>query len=81
MKSNLPKSFDFVVRKSFKTEEGKPFEKGYKFKSFVKTYVEATQDGFVEMFLFTPTDGEVNQFTVACQYVKFATDEVEVKDN
>lgn len=81
MKSELPKVFDFVVRKSFKTEEGKSFEKGFKFKSFVKTYVEQTQDGFVEMFRFIPTDGDTNLFTVACQYVKFATDEVEVKDN
>jgi len=81
MKSELPKAFDFVVRKSFKTEQGTSFEKGTKFKSFVKTYVEQTQDGFVEMFRFIPTEGETNLFTVPCQYVKFATDEVEVKDN
>ena len=80
MKAKLPRVYDFVVRKPFKSENDS-FEKGKKFKAFVKSFVVKSKEGWIEMFRFVSDDESFTPFETSCQNVKFATDEVEVKDN
>jgi len=81
MKAKLPRVYDFVVRKPFKSENDS-FEKGKKFKAFVKSFVvKSNETGWIEMFRFVSDDDSFTPFETSRQNVKFATDEVEVKDN
>lgn len=81
MKAKLPRVYDFVVRKPFKSENDS-FEKGKKFKAFVKSFVvKSNETGWIEMFRFVSDDDSFTPFETSCQNVKFATDEVEVNDN
>jgi hypothetical protein len=48
MKAKLPRVYDFVVRKPFKSENDS-FEKGKKFKAFVKSFVvKSNETGWID---------------------------------
>lgn len=76
-----PKKFEFVFRKSYQSED-RNFEKGFTFQSYVNSWVKQNEEnGFIEMFSFKPVDEKIPQFDAPCQYVMFATNEVEVKED